>query len=217
MKKIKSVLAAGCCVALLTSGGAFAALGGVITVGEGSKVAAEQVAPDSIGIWGTVISAEEGQIRLDNISGNSFQGEMVLNIIDGESRVLDAVNGFPVALGDLKAGDFIYAYIGPTMTLSLPPITNAQMVICKAPADMKVPEYITITGVTAQEDGSVKISGNNGSSYQVPADCVILPYLTRNMVTIQDIVKGSTCMIWSDGENQANKVVLFAPTMEALQ
>lgn len=213
MNHFRRYLAAGCCAALLASGGILSAYANVITAGEEQSMATE--VPDSIGVWGTVISAGDGRIYLDNISGNSSPGEIVINVSGEGSRVVEGVNGFPVSPEDLKPGDFIYAYLGPVMTMSLPPQTQGQMVICKVPEGQKVPEYIRVTGVQAQEDGSVTVTGNNGNTYQIPADSQILPFLTRNIVTIQDIAKDRTCMIWSDENNQATKVVLFPQEIEA--
>ncbi len=45
------------------------------------------------------------------------------------------MTGLPVALEDVKDGDTIYAYIGPAMTMSLPPMTNAVMIFTNLPAD----------------------------------------------------------------------------------
>lgn len=214
-KNIKQLLAAGCCAALLITGGAVSALGGAITVGESQQEQQEQtVAPEFIGIWGPILQVTEDRIYMDNISENSVKGEIVINISDDSSRVLEAVNGFPVTLSDLKEGDFIYAYLGPAMTMSLPPITNGKMIICKAPADFKVPEYIRVTAAEKQEDGSIKITGNNGNTYLAPADCTVLPYLTRQMVYLDDVTEDRTCLIWSDENNQATKIVLFAPDAE---
>lgn len=216
-KNVKQLLAAGCCAALLVTGGVLSSLGGVITVGESQQSQQEQqnVAPEFIGIWGPILQVTEDRIYIDNISDNSVKGEIAINISADDSRVLEAVNGFPVALSDLKEGDFIYAYLGPAMTMSLPPITNGKMIICKAPADFKVPEYIRVTAVQKQEDGSVKITGNNGNTYLAPADCTILPYLTRQMLYLDSVEKDSTLLIWSDENNQASKIVMFAPDSEA--
>lgn len=220
-RNTKQLIAAGCCAALLATGGILSVSGAVITVGESQKVQQAQeeqnTAPEFVGVWGTVLRVEEDRIYLDNISDNSMKGEMVITISSEDSRVLEAVNGFPVALSDLREGDFIYAYLGPAMTMSLPPIANGKMIICKAPADFKVPEYMRVTAVEKHEDGSVSITGSNGNTYLAPADCTILPYLTRQMVYLDSITKGSTCLIWSDENHQASKIVLFAPDADTEQ
>ena len=40
-------------------------------------------------------------------------------------------------------------------------------------------------------------------------DCPIIPYLTRQMVTLQDITAGRKCMIWLDASGAASNIVLF--------
>lgn len=195
--------------------GVLSASGAVITAGESRQAleteGEQDVAPEFVGVWGPVLRVTEDRIYIDNISDHSMKGEIAITISPDYSRVVEAVNGYPVALGDLKEGDFIYAYLGPAMTMSLPPIANGKMVICKAPADFKVPEYMRVTAVQTLEDGSVRITGSNGNMYLAPADCTILPYLTRQMVYLDSITEGSTCLIWSDKDNQATKIVLFAP------
>lgn len=214
-KNMKQLIAAGCCAALLVTGGAVSAFGGVITAGESQQEQAEDqgehmVAPEFVGVWGPVLSVTEDRIYINNISDHSYNGEMAITISDEYSRVVEAVNGYPVALGELKEGDFVYAYLGPAMTMSIPPIANGKMVICQAPADFKVPEYIRVTAAEKQADGSVRITGSNGNTYLAPADCTILPYLTRQMVYLDSVTEDSTCLIWSDENNQATKIVLFA-------
>lgn len=214
-KNVKQLLAAGCCAALLATGGILSASGAVITAGESQQTleteGEQNVAPEFVGVWGPVLRVTEDRVYIDNISDHSMKGEIAITISPEYSRVVEAVNGYPVALGDLKEGDFIYAYLGPAMTMSLPPIANGKMIICKAPADIKVPEYMRVTAVQTLEDGSVRITGSNGNTYLAPADCTILPYLTRQMVYLNSITEGSTCLIWSDDNNQATKIVLFAP------
>ncbi len=169
---------------------------------------------NQIRIWGPVLGVEEDMIRIDNQSGVSFAGEIVLNISDEFSRVLDGENGYPVDLGSIKEGDFIYAYIGPAMTMSLPPMTTAEMVICQIPQDGKAPDYIEVKSMEQQADGSWRLETQDQVSYTVPADCQILPYLTRNIVTLADVQESSTCLVWSDEAGSVQKIVLF-PSDEA--
>lgn len=220
MKKMnKKALAVICCSGLLAVAGAGMALaqsptviaGGVKTENAGGPSAGEEtVKLDMLQIWGTVISVEDGRVHIDNQSGTSFQGEIVLNVSDEYSRVLDAENGFPVQLSDIQVGETIYAYIGPAMTMSLPPMTTAEMIICKIPADFKAPSYVEVKSMTWQENGDWVLVTEAGETYQVPGECPVIPYLTRNMVTLQDVTESRKLLVWSDAENNAQKLVLFA-------
>ncbi len=90
--------------------------------------------PGSIRVYGPATKLEDGRISLDNQSDMSSSGEMILNLSD-QTYILDAVTGLPVAFDEIKDGDTIYAYIGPAMTMSLPPMTNAQLILTNIPAD----------------------------------------------------------------------------------
>ena len=162
-------------------------------------------------VYGTVNHAEEGRISITRQDG-SFAGQELIITVSEKTRVLDAVNGFPAALNTIQNGETIYAYIGPAMTMSLPPISNGELILCKIPADYRVPEYITVDTLTMNKDGvSGTIVSADGVTYTIPADCRILPYLTRNIVTLGDLTKGRSCLIWLDSTGStAEKIVAFA-------
>ena len=174
----------------------------------------QAAALDMIRIWGPVLGVEEGVIRIDNQSGTSYAGEIVLNISDDYSRVLDAQNGYPAGLDTIQAGDFIYAYIGPAMTMSLPPMTTAEMVICQVPEDFRAPDYVRVKAMQENADGSWTLTATDDAVYQVPSDCQLLPYLTRNIVRLSDVAESSTCLIWTDAAGSVQKIVLFAQDSE---
>ena len=83
-----------------------------------------------------IISADNGSIDMDCPSGNIYEGEVIVNI-SGDTLILDGENGYPIEAKDLQAGETVYAYIGPAMTMSLPPQTSGEVIIGKIPADMK--------------------------------------------------------------------------------
>ncbi len=173
--------------------------------GVDSPAAAREQAP----IWGTILSADNESIDMECPSGSMIEGEVLVNI-SGDTLILDGENGYPMEAKDLQAGDTVYAYIGPAMTMSLPPQTMGEVIIGKIPADMKAPEYITAKSMTANADGSWTLVSEAGTEYAVAADCRIMPYLTRQIVSLEDIVQGSNLLVWSDDRNQAQKLVLFA-------
>lgn len=161
-------------------------------------------------VWGPVLEITDSSILIDNQSGNSAPGEMVLHTGSAESKIVDAADGYPVYLDEIQEGDIVYAYIGQAMTMSLPPQVSAELVICKIPEDIRVPSYIHVASVEEQESGTVKLTAADGAVYTVSEDSVLLPYLTKNIVTVQDIREGSRCLIWSDDHGKVEKLVLFA-------
>ena len=168
-------------------------------------------APQAIRIFGPVTRTEDGRLSIDNQSGMSTSGEIILNVADDMTYILDAMTGLPVALEDVKDGDTIYAYIGPAMTMSLPPMTNAVMIFTNLPADAKAPDYVEVKFmVTDAATSKSVLTATDGTEFTLAEDCNIFPYLTRNIVTLDDLTQGKKCVVWSDDENTASKIMLFA-------
>ena len=168
-------------------------------------------APQAIRIFGPVTRTEDGRLSIDNQSGMSTSGEIILNVADDMTYILDAMTGFPVALEDVKDGDTIYAYIGPAMTMSLPPMTNAVMIFTNLPADAKAPDYVEVKSMVTDAGTSKSVlTAADGTEFTLAEDCNIFPYLTRNIVTLDDLTQGKKCVVWSDDENTASKIMLFA-------
>lgn len=171
----------------------------------------------SIRVWGPILRLEDGNLVIDNRSDVSSRGEMVITVDPEYTRILDGENGYPVEVSELTEGEAVFVYIGPAATMSEPPIVNATLILCKIPGDLRIPDYVQVTAMEEQPDGSYLLSGNNGIQYLVPMDCEILPYLTRNIVMLQDIQTGSSCLLWSDEKRTAHKIVLFADGEESVR
>lgn len=164
-------------------------------------------------IFGPVTKRTENGITyldMDNQSQDILPGEVILTIDPDNTLILDAVNGYPASLDDIADGDTVYAYIGPAATLSLPPMVNGTLVFCGIPQDFKVPDYIAVESLTWNSDKTEGIlTAAGGIDYTVNSDTTIIPYLTRNIVTLDDLTEGRTCIIWSDDANFASNIVLF--------
>ena len=106
--------------------------------------AADRLGP--VMVWGTLSHLEDGGLLVENSSDGL--SEVVLH---GEDIIcLDAVTGESVDIDSLKDGDLIYAWVGPAMTLSLPPQATALLILTNIPADYAVPQFYEIVSVTPQ-------------------------------------------------------------------
>ena len=88
------------------------------------------------------------------------------------------------------------------------------MILTKIPADYRVPSLEEIKNLTMNEDGSAVVETVSGVTYQVPADCTMVPYLTRNMVYVSSLTEGTNFLVWSepsqDGQTErASKITVF--------
>lgn len=182
--------------------------GAIESMEDESQASAEQ---ERICVSGPVTAVGEDSLTIDNQSGASSAGEMVLNVNLDTTYLLDGESGLPVELSSIAVGDTVYAYIGPAMTMSLPPITNAELIFTNVPADMRAPLYVEIRSlITDGSTGVATLTASDGAKYQLAEDCTIIPYLTRNLVTMDDLSRGRTCVVWADKDNIATKIMLFA-------
>lgn len=176
-----------------------------------SMAESQPQALQSICIYGPVTKLEDGRLSIDNQSGVSSSGEIILNIDPENTFMLDGVSGSPVKAEDIKDGDAIYAYIGPAMTMSLPPMTNAEVIFTNIEDDAKAPRYVEVKSMITDADTSKSVlTAADGAEYTLAADCNIFPYLTRNIVTLDDLTEGRKCVVWSDEDGNAHKIMVFA-------
>ncbi|MCC8139401.1 MAG: hypothetical protein LIO67_03710 [Lachnospiraceae bacterium] len=161
-----------------------------------------------IRIWGVVTDTYDGVIVVDNQSDVSSAGEIELTIGE-ETYVLDASTGLPVSLDEVETGSF-EAYLGPEMTMSLPPQTTPYVVIVNIPEDSRTPQYAIAAELTEENDGSLSLTATDGRVYRIPDSARITPYLTKNIVTRDDIRVGTTCLIWADDDDEAQTVMIFS-------
>lgn len=164
---------------------------------------------------GRVISAEDGRLHLNHrVEGGMT--EVVVNLSE-DTKILDAVNGFPVSVENLDDGEAVRVYTGPAMTLSLPPITNGLLVLADAPADFGFPVYAVVESLTQEPDkadgteAGYILETADGMKYTVSDSTALLPYLTRNMVFVTDLKKGTPILLWTNGTDgsAAEKIVIF--------
>ena len=132
--------------------------------------------------------------------------------------VVDCATGEAAALKD-RIDDSVIAYYGPVTTRSIPPQSNPVLIIINIPQDYIPPKYGRAEAVEKSGD-SVKVTMDNGSLIVTFAkDTPISPYLTRNIVTIDNIQVGSDLLVWTPmvamsypAQANAQKAVLLGQT-----
>lgn len=159
------------------------------------------------------ITDEEGYKSILVDDSNDKDSQISLNI-DNNTIVMNA-NGEAVNFSDLKAGDRINVVHSLAMTFSLPPQTYAYAVIVNN-EQVAVPQYIEAGKVTTENDTTTIESKDGNYIIRVDKDTQIVPFKTKNIVTAQDIVEGTTLFAWYDimtasmpAQATANKVMIL--------
>lgn len=162
-----------------------------------------------IGIYGTVNQVSDNMISIDNKSEVSSSGEIVLNIDAQNVKIISASTGLPSQLDSIKKDDVIKAYISNVMTMSLPPITNAGVIITDAAGLENKVFYGHIQNVSSA-DGKMNVQLSDGKTYIVDDSTNVEPFLTRNIVRREDLTKGREVILWTGDSGNVERVILFA-------
>lgn len=160
-------------------------------------------------IYGTITDISGNEITVDNQSDISSQGEMILTIDPQNTILADAGSGIPLNLSDVEPGSFV-AYLGPAMTMSLPPQCTPYVVIANIPEDGETPYYAVIAEEPVVGDNSYRtVKATDGETYVIPDNAHVKPFRTRNILSVEDIHAGTRCLLWLDEQDEAFRVVVL--------
>lgn len=212
MKRFARIFSLTLCVAVLMSLPAMAAEKDLLI---SPAPAIESLAP--VRAWGKVTKLESGSLLLRTDDETALHKEIVVHLPEGVPCV-DAVTGLPMDMSKVKDGDTLYAWVGNAMTMSLPPQTSALIVVGNIPADYKVPEFYKVIGTDrtvmpaiypAPERTEVNLPVAGGETLTIPVSAQFTPWLTRQMVTVDNLVPGSQILVWKDKDGRVEKVLLL--------
>ncbi len=177
-----------------------------------TAAAVEPLSP--VKVWGTVSPWDGEGIFLKNSDTSTSLNEVVVHL--GDAPVVDAVTGLPMEKDSIKEGDTLYAWVGPAMTLSLPPQASAIVAVGNVPADAAAPEYYQVSNTIVKPAGEkeIQVPILGGETLVVPEDVKINPWLTRQIVTVDDLVPGTQILVWKDAEGKAEQIIVFAYAYE---
>lgn len=212
MKRFARIFSLTLCAAVLMSLPAMAAEKDLLI---SPAPAIESLAP--VRAWGKVTKLESGSLLLRTDDETALHKEIVVHLPEGVPCV-DAVTGLPMDMSKVKDGDTLYAWVGNAMTMSLPPQTSALIVVGNIPADYKVPEFYKVIGIDrtvmpaiypAPERTEVNLPVAGGETLTIPVSAQFTPWLTRQMVTVDNLVPGSQILVWKDKDGKVEKVLLL--------
>lgn len=206
MKHFVKIISLTLCAAALLSLPAMAKEDGLLI---SPAPAIESLAP--VRAWGKVTKLESGSLLLKNSNENDPLSEVIVHLPEGVPCV-DAVTGLPMDMGKVKDGDTLYAWVGNAMAMSLPPQTSALIVVGNIPADYRVPEFYEVTGAAiypAPGGTEFRLPVAGGESLTLSASTQYTPWLTRQIVTADDLVPGRQILVWKDKDGKAEKVLVL--------
>ena len=147
-------------------------------------------------VWGAVVELGDMSLTLENSNESDPYQKVVVNV-EEDTLILDAVTGEAKTFDDLRTGETVYAWVGPDMTKSLPPISTGRVILCGLPADYAAPTYAEVESVTETESGA-DVCLNNDVVLHLNADTGYLaaPGWEKETVSAADIVPGTRVLAW---------------------
>lgn len=147
-------------------------------------------------VWGAAVELGDMSLTLENSNDNDPYQKIVVNV-EEDTLILDAVTGEAKTFDDLRTGETVYAWVGPDMTKSLPPISTGRVILCGLPADYAAPTYAEVESVTETESGA-DVCLNNDVVLHLNADTGYLaaPGWEKETVSAADIVPGTRVLAW---------------------
>ena len=147
-------------------------------------------------VWGAAVELGDMSLTLENSNESDPYQKVVVNM-EEDTLILDAVTGEAKTFDDLRTGETVYAWVGPDMTKSLPPISTGRVILCGLPADYAAPTYAEVESVTETESGA-DVYLNNDVVLHLNADTGYLaaPGWEKETVSAADIVPGTRVLAW---------------------
>lgn len=173
----------------------------------GAPAEEPEQAPAFVRVWGRVSPWDGDGILLKNGNKNDPLNEVVVH--PGEAPAVDAVTGLPLDLKSVREGDVLYAWAGPAMTLSLPPQIAAEIIVGNIPAGFRAPEYCEVAGQASAGESGFRIPLSGGGVLEVTDKTAYTPWLTRQIVRMEDLTPGTRALVWKNAEGAAEKVLVF--------
>jgi predicted RNA-binding protein len=170
---------------------AIAAEEDIMLISEEEGVALEEVMPSYLTTLGEVteINAEENYVivknEADEIRFNMDENTLLIGN-DGASR-------FELATGKMVAVSHSMA-----MTMSIPAQSYAFAIVEMNETGMGNPIYAVVEEVKESENGVVLVTDAGSKEITVSKEAQVLPFLTRNIVRIEDVKAGSRVLLFYD-------------------
>lgn len=171
--------------------------------------------PGPVRVWGTLTHLEDGGLLVENSSTQALNSV----ILHGENILcLDAVTGEPMELSELKDGETVYAWVGPVMTLSLPPQATAILILANIPADYGVPQYYEISSVTPQAMIAIypppaltwtEVTTSDGTTIKISDQAELTAFSEDTTVRLEDLVPGTRMLVWTNQNGEPTRVLVF--------
>lgn len=144
-----------------------------------------------------IIRDEEDKITGLHMESES-KGECIFHVNE-ETLLFDNGAGTRTGIDSLKAGDGVYVYHSPAMTMSLPPQSYAEAILTNMPQDARAAMLHTVEDTRKNEDGSVVVTTDRGTlELTIEKDAAYGDFMGRQIMGADDLRIGTRFFAWYD-------------------
>lgn len=153
------------------------------------------IEPSYTQVWGTITKIDEENSRIEMETGGKVQQSIILNI--GKStNIVDNVSQKKLSLSKLKEGETIYAWHDKVMTMSLPPMTGAHVIVANIPMDMGAGQLFEVEKVEKIEDGYRLLNKEQDLYITISNSTKIKLFNSSKTQKLSAIKPGTELLIW---------------------
>lgn len=188
--------------ALLTGSAALAAAPVPVSAAQTDAAAADiqslPILPERELYYGTIREVlTDGNGALTGLRMESeARGEYIFHL-NAQTLLLDSGAGIPASAADFKAGDRVYVFHSPAVTMSLPPQSYAEAVVRNIPQDAGAAMLHTVEEVRKNADGSLLVVTDRGSLHlTLTADTAYSDFKGRRQMSTEDVRVGVRLFAW---------------------
>lgn len=140
---------------------------------------------------------EISEVGEDYVLVKTMDGQEVQFNTSELTYFIDANTALPLDLKNRET-DLVMVTHSNAMTMSIPPQSYAFAIIGNIKSEMGNPIFTIVEEVKQAEDGIVVVTEGGSKEITIPSNAQVSPYLTRNIVTLADVKKGSNLLLWYD-------------------
>ena len=140
---------------------------------------------------------EISEVGEDYVLVKTMDGQEVQFNTSELTYFIDANTALPLDLNNRET-DLVMVTHSNAMTMSIPPQSYAFAIIGNIKSEMGNPIFTIVEEVKQAEDGIVVVTEGGSKEITIPSNAQVSPYLTRNIVTLADVKKGSNLLLWYD-------------------
>lgn len=160
-------------------------------------------------VTGTISSIEDEQDIVyitDDGAAAEVAGSSEIGAVEADDCILmDAQTGAEVSDDSLRPGDRVEAYVGLTMTRSIPPQAPCYAMFTDLPeSGTPTAHYVRALTVTPNADGGVDVLNQNADVLvTIPADLAIEVFDEAQTATLANITSGTRMIVWYGAETRS--------------